>query len=128
MPLQKAQQLHHQRYKVSFDARDGWNVACSLDPGLGQISASLTSFSRTIDEYDGVTKRELVQTKQEKGFERVKTFRGELLAYREQFEALKKEREESVGVLEREQYKTHEILTGIANIDQSLGATRTKTT
>jgi Golgi SNAP receptor complex protein 2 len=72
-----------------------------------------------------MTKRELVKTKQEKGFERVKTFRGEMLSYREQWEQLKREREESVCVLESSKVVT---LTSPANIDQSLRAPRTKTT
>ncbi len=43
-----------------------------------------------------MARRELVPAKQEKALERVKTFRAELAEYREQFERLKKEREQSV--------------------------------
>lgn len=64
---------------------------------LGQISASLASFSRTIDDYDGMVKKELVPAKQEKGIERVKNFRAELAEYRERFAGLKNEREETVS-------------------------------
>ena len=64
---------------------------------IGQISASLTSFSRTIDDYNNMAKRELIPAKQEKAFERVKTFRSEITEYRQQFEHLKAEREESVS-------------------------------
>ncbi|OCK79713.1 vesicle transport V-SNARE protein [Lepidopterella palustris CBS 459.81] len=52
---------------------------------LGQINASLTSFSRTIDDYNKLAKQEIVATKQEKAFERLKAFRAELADYREQF-------------------------------------------
>ena len=62
----------------------------------GQISASLTSFSRTIDDYGETAKKELIQSKQEKAHERLKTFRAELQDYRQTFERLKREREGSV--------------------------------
>ncbi|KAI9668951.1 MAG: protein transport protein bos1 [Caeruleum heppii] len=61
----------------------------------GQISASLTSLSRTIDDYDSMAKRELIPEKQKKAFERVKTFRTDMRDYRSQFERLKAEREET---------------------------------
>ena len=44
----------------------------------GQLSASLTSFSRVIDDYAKLAKQEPIQTKQEKAFERVKKVRAEL--------------------------------------------------
>ncbi|KAF2265917.1 V-snare-domain-containing protein [Lojkania enalia] len=55
----------------------------------GQINASLTSFSRTIDDYAKLAKQEPVQQKQEKAFERLKNFRTELADYREQFQRIK---------------------------------------
>ncbi|KAF2731497.1 transporter bos1 [Polyplosphaeria fusca] len=55
----------------------------------GQINASLTSFSRTIDDYAKLAKQEPVQTKQEKAFERLKTFRAELQDYRDTFQRIK---------------------------------------
>ncbi|KAI9879843.1 MAG: Golgi SNAP receptor complex member 2 [Pleopsidium flavum] len=42
-----------------------------------------------------MAKRELIPAKQEKAYERVKTFRSELLDYRQHLDRLKKEREES---------------------------------
>jgi hypothetical protein len=63
----------------------------------GQISASLTSFSRTVDDYSASSKKELIPAKQEKAFERVKKFRTELADYRLQFDRLRKEREEAVS-------------------------------
>lgn len=65
-------------------------------PVIGQISASLTSFSRTIDDYSELAKRELIPAKQEKAHERIKTFRAELLEYRQYLDRLKKDREDTV--------------------------------
>ncbi|KAJ4289112.1 protein transport protein bos1 [Kalmusia sp. IMI 367209] len=66
-----------------------------LPPALqGQISASLTSFSRTVDDYAKLAKQEPVQTKQEKAFERVKTFKAELDEYRESFKRIKSANED----------------------------------
>jgi hypothetical protein len=62
----------------------------------GQISASLASFSRTIDDYSGLAKSELIPEKKEKAIEREKNFRTALSDYRQQFERLRKEREEAV--------------------------------
>ncbi|KAK2873581.1 hypothetical protein FQN49_002268 [Arthroderma sp. PD_2] len=61
----------------------------------GQISASLASFSRTIDDYSSLSKKELIPAKQEKALDRVKNFRTELADYRLQFDRLRKEREEA---------------------------------
>ncbi|KAF2472989.1 vesicle transport V-SNARE protein [Lindgomyces ingoldianus] len=62
----------------------------SPSPALqGQINASLTSFSRTIDDYAKLAKQEPIATKQEKAFERLKGFRQELGDYREQFQRIK---------------------------------------
>ncbi|KAF2760592.1 V-snare-domain-containing protein [Pseudovirgaria hyperparasitica] len=68
---------------------------------LGQISASLTSFSRTVDDYSRLAKQEIVAAKQDKAFERVKTFRSELSDYRDQFNRLKQDNEAKQTTLER---------------------------
>jgi len=60
---------------------------------LGQINASLTSFARTIDDYNRLAKQELVPDKQTKAFERIKNFRAEQSEYRDRFERLKQETE-----------------------------------
>lgn len=65
----------------------------------GQISASLTSLSRTIDSYAETAKKELIPTKQELAYERIKTFRSDLQELRQSFDYLKKDREESVRKL-----------------------------
>jgi golgi SNAP receptor complex member 2 len=62
---------------------------------LGSLSASLTSFSRTIDEYNGLAKQEIVKDKQEKAYDRIKNFRQELSEYREQFNVLKQQRDDA---------------------------------
>ncbi|KAL2014471.1 hypothetical protein VTN00DRAFT_1996 [Thermoascus crustaceus] len=67
----------------------------------GQIAASLASLSRTIDDYSSLSKKELIPAKQEKAFERVKNFRNELAEYRQQFDRLRKEREEAQSVANR---------------------------
>jgi uncharacterized coiled-coil DUF342 family protein len=59
----------------------------------------LTSLSRTVDDYSALSKQELIPAKQEKAFERVKNFRAELSELRQQFDELKKEREDVVSVL-----------------------------
>lgn len=67
----------------------------------GQISASLTSFSRIIDDYSEMAKKELIPAKQEKARERIKNFRTELVDYRQYFDSLKKDREDSQTVHNR---------------------------
>ncbi|KAF2245597.1 v-SNARE protein-like protein Bos1 [Trematosphaeria pertusa] len=74
---------------------DHFADTASPSPALqGQISASLTSLSRTIDDYAKLAKQEPVQTKQEKAFERVKSFRAELEEYRESFRRVKSANED----------------------------------
>ncbi|KAF2793456.1 protein transport protein BOS1 [Melanomma pulvis-pyrius CBS 109.77] len=69
--------------------------SASPSPALqGQLNASLTSFSRTIDDYSKLAKQEPVQTKQEKAFERLKTFRAELDEYRASFKNIKSANED----------------------------------
>lgn len=63
----------------------------------GQINASLTSFSRTVEDYARLAKQEIVEEKKEKAANRVKNFRAEITDFREQYEKLKKEREEAVS-------------------------------
>ncbi|MCJ1449237.1 MAG: protein transport protein bos1 [Stictis urceolatum] len=67
----------------------------------GQISTTLTSFSRTINNYSETSKKELNPTKAEKARDRLKAFKGELQDYRQQFDALKRDREESIAAQSR---------------------------
>ncbi|PGG98095.1 hypothetical protein AJ79_08976 [Helicocarpus griseus UAMH5409] len=74
----------------------------TISPGKqGQISASLTSFCRTIDDYSSLSKQELIPAKQELAFERLKNFRNELADYRQLFDRLKQEREEAQSATNR---------------------------
>jgi DNA repair exonuclease SbcCD ATPase subunit len=63
----------------------------------GQINASLTSFSRTVDDYNKLAKQEIQQEKQQKAYERIKNFRSELSEYRDRFDRLKQELDERVS-------------------------------
>lgn len=61
-----------------------------------QLNASLATFARTVDDYAKLAKQEPVQTKQEKAFERLKTFRSELEGYRGTFKRIKSANEDIV--------------------------------
>jgi Golgi SNAP receptor complex protein 2 len=65
----------------------------------GQLNASLTSFNRTIDDYNKLAKQELVPEKQTKAYERIKTFRLELGDYRDRLDRLKQEASERVRLV-----------------------------
>jgi len=67
----------------------------------GQISASLASLSRTIDDYDSMAKREIVPAKQEKAFQRVRNFRKEISELKQQFVKLKGERADAEHTVAR---------------------------
>jgi len=57
----------------------------------GQISASLAALSRTVDDYESMAKREVIQAKQEKAAMRVQKFRSDYSELRTQFERAKTE-------------------------------------
>lgn len=61
----------------------------------GQLTTSITSFSRTLDDYQRSVDNELVPDKAEKGKERIANFRTELLDFRSRFAELKHEREQA---------------------------------
>ncbi|TEB38415.1 synaptobrevin [Coprinellus micaceus] len=67
--------------------RNGDNSAALL----GQISASLSAMSRTIEDYDAMAKREMIKAKQEKAQMRVSKFRSDYVELRSQFEKYKEE-------------------------------------
>ncbi|ERT01186.1 golgi family SNAP receptor complex member 2 [Sporothrix schenckii 1099-18] len=62
---------------------------------VGALSASLTAFARTVDEYNALAKQELNPAKQEKAFDRIRNFQTELGEFRAQFDSLKAAREEA---------------------------------
>ncbi|TKA78913.1 hypothetical protein B0A55_03915 [Friedmanniomyces simplex] len=76
--------------------------ATSLNPALqGQLTTSLTSFARTLDDYQKNIDVELVPEKAEKGKERISNFRSELLEFRSRFAELKHEKEQSQHLEDR---------------------------
>ncbi|KAK0641853.1 hypothetical protein B0T16DRAFT_358758 [Cercophora newfieldiana] len=78
------------------------DASSALTPSaLGTVSASLTAFSRTIDEYNALAKQELNPTKQEKAFERVRNFRSELADFRAELDKLKSAREDAAHAQNR---------------------------
>lgn len=62
----------------------------------GQITATLASFNRTVDEYATATANELVPERKEKAKVRIEKFRTEISEAKEQFQSLKKQREEAI--------------------------------
>jgi golgi SNAP receptor complex member 2 len=67
----------------------------------GQLTTSLASFTRTLDDYQRNIDVELVPEKAEKGKERIAKFREELLDFRSRFAELKHEKEASRYVEDR---------------------------
>lgn len=55
----------------------------------GQINASLAAFDRTIDDYDSMARREIVDAKREKALARVARFRDELAELRKEYDRVK---------------------------------------
>ncbi|CAK7204692.1 Protein transport protein bos1 [Sporothrix eucalyptigena] len=62
---------------------------------FGALSASLTAFTRTVDEYNALAKQELNPAKQEKAYDRIRNFQTELGEFRAQFDSLKAAREDA---------------------------------
>ncbi|RMZ85245.1 hypothetical protein DV738_g315, partial [Chaetothyriales sp. CBS 135597] len=74
----------------------------AASPALqGQISTTLTSLSRTIDDYQFLSRSEPNPEKKEKAEERLKNFKADLASYRAQFDELKKEREAAINISNR---------------------------
>ncbi|EMC96620.1 hypothetical protein BAUCODRAFT_70109 [Baudoinia panamericana UAMH 10762] len=73
-----------------------FSSANASSPALqGQLTTSITSFARTLDDYQKNVDVELVPEKAEKGKERIANFRSDLLDFRSRFAELKHEREQS---------------------------------
>ncbi|ODA77452.1 hypothetical protein RJ55_07081 [Drechmeria coniospora] len=62
---------------------------------IGNVSASLASFSKSIDEYNHLARQEIAPKKQEEAFARVKRFREDLSDFRAQVDGLKNAREDA---------------------------------
>jgi len=70
------------------------NPATAASPALqGQISASLASLTRTLDDYETLAKRELISAKKEKAETRLREFRAQLDEFRREFARVREERE-----------------------------------
>ncbi|KAJ0103750.1 vesicle transport v-snare protein [Diaporthe amygdali] len=80
---------------------NGPSPALISPAALGSLSASLTAFQRTIDEYNSLAKQELNPAKQEKALERIRNFRTELADYRREFESLKTQRDDALHAKDR---------------------------
>lgn len=69
----------------------------SLTPSsIGNVSASLASLAKSVDEYAALAPHELVPKKQEEAAARVARFREELAEYRSRVDSVKRAREEAV--------------------------------
>ncbi|KAJ2902534.1 putative transport protein bos1 protein [Zalerion maritima] len=84
------------RKDLSALSSSGNNPDALTPATIGALSSSLTSFSRTLDEYNNLAKQEFNTVKQDKAQERIRTFRTELRDYRDQFSTLKSAKEEAV--------------------------------
>ncbi|KAM3453836.1 hypothetical protein MY3296_003497 [Beauveria thailandica] len=62
---------------------------------IGNVSVTIATFTKAIDEYHSLARQEIVPKKQEEAFERVKRFREDLAGFRGQIDNLKKAREEA---------------------------------
>lgn len=62
----------------------------------GQLSATLASFQRTLDDYAVAADQEIIPERKEQAKTRIEGFRSELSDIREEFRQLKLQREESV--------------------------------
>ncbi|PHH67426.1 hypothetical protein CDD81_37 [Ophiocordyceps australis] len=62
---------------------------------IGNVSASLSSFTKTLEEYSSLSRQEIVPQKQQEAFERVKKFRSDLSDFRSQVDDLKKARDDT---------------------------------
>ncbi|GKT59809.1 vesicle transport V-SNARE protein [Colletotrichum tofieldiae] len=120
--LRQSKAIRNDLEKLSSSAAQ----PAALTPAeIGNVSASLTSFSKTVDEYNNLARQELVQKKQEEAFERVKRFRDDLSDFKSQIESLKKAREDAVHsnnrgeLLGRRAYVTATPENPYANVNKS---------
>ncbi|KAJ0163108.1 Protein transport protein bos1 [Colletotrichum tanaceti] len=120
--LRQSKAIRNDLEKLSSSAAQ----PAALTPAeIGNVSASLASFSKTIDEYNNLARQELVQKKQEEALERVKRFREDLSDFKSQVDSLKKAREDAVHsnnrgeLLGRRAYVTATPENPYANVNKS---------
>ncbi|CAG9940149.1 unnamed protein product [Clonostachys rosea f. rosea IK726] len=63
---------------------------------IGNVSASLATFTKSIDEYNALARQEIVPKKQEEAIERVRKFREDLSSFRSDIDVLKKTRDDAL--------------------------------
>ncbi|KAK2030622.1 vesicle transport V-SNARE protein [Colletotrichum zoysiae] len=96
--LRQSKAIRNDLEKLSSSAAQ----PAALTPAeIGNVSASLASFSKTIDEYNSLARQELVKKKQDEAYDRLKRFRDDLADFRSQVESLKKAREDAVYTTNR---------------------------
>ncbi|KAK1531963.1 vesicle transport V-SNARE protein [Colletotrichum paranaense] len=120
--LRQSKAIRNDLEKLSSSAAQ----PAALTPAeIGNVSASLASFSKTVDEYKQLARQELVPKKQEEAYERVKRFRDDLSDFRSQVDSLKKAREEAAHnnnrgeLLGRRAYVTATPENPYANVNKS---------
>ncbi|GAA5844937.1 hypothetical protein JCM11251_007274 [Rhodosporidiobolus azoricus] len=67
----------------------------------GQINASLAALDRTIDDYDSMARREIVDVKKEKAMQRVSKFKDEYLQLRREYDRIKQQGQQHKTTSER---------------------------
>ena len=87
--LRQSKALRHDLAKL-----DSTQPALITASTIGNVSASLASFTKSIDDYQALARQELVPKKQEEALERVRRFREDLTDFRARVEAVRREREE----------------------------------
>ncbi|KAF9988075.1 protein transport protein bos1 [Modicella reniformis] len=79
-----------QRDLEKFQSGEDTSVALQ-----GQIAATLNAFKRSIDDYDAMAKKEMIDVKREKAFARVTKFREDYEAINRNFAQLKSREEQA---------------------------------
>ncbi|ORX96376.1 V-snare-domain-containing protein [Basidiobolus meristosporus CBS 931.73] len=87
----------------------------------GQISASLSALNRSIDDYESLSKKELIPNKRQQAEERVAKFREDFKHYKSSFEIAKRKEENKT----EQQFNRQELFNGF---DQSTYNTASGTT
>ncbi|KAF6805678.1 Protein transport protein bos1 [Colletotrichum sojae] len=120
--LRQSKAIRNDLEKLSSSAAQPANLTPSE---IGNVSASLASFSKTVEEYNHLARQEIVPKKQEEAFERLKRFRDDLSDFRSQVDSLKKAREEAIHnnnrgeLLGRRAYVTATPENPYANVNKS---------
>ncbi|EPQ66272.1 v-SNARE protein [Blumeria graminis f. sp. tritici 96224] len=94
--------LFNTALKQSTALKRDLSASHTLSPALlGQLSASLTSFSRTLDSFAELARSELNTAKKAKAEERLQSFRADLAAFRSELRDLQAQNEDAQAVASR---------------------------